>query len=192
MASSNGWTPLFLNADPQSTGTTCAIDRSAPAAPPSCDRWGVPYRRRTVSPAARRLARRSPRRVLAATSSPGRAARLRRFRSHRRAQIVAVDDLLHRKQVDDALELILGADRDLESARRVPPRRSRILSTTLKKSAPIRSILLTKMMRGTSVFVGLAPDGFGLRLHRLADGIEERDQPIEHLSERSTSTVKST
>ena len=61
----------------------------------------------------------------------------------------------------------------------VAPRRSTIMSTQRKKSAPMRSILLTKHMRGTLVLVGLAPDRLGLRLDA-GDRVEDRDRAVEH------------
>ena len=59
------------------------------------------------------------------------------------------------------------------------PSRTRIISSTRSKSAPVRSILLTKAMRGTPVLVGLAPDGFRLGLDA-ADGAEDSDGAVEH------------
>ena len=50
---------------------------------------------------------------------------------------------------------------------------------TRSKSAPTRSILLTKAMRGTRVAVGLAPDRLGLRLDA-ADRAKTRDRAVEH------------
>ena len=57
-------------------------------------------------------------------------------------------------------------------------RRSLIMSTQRKKSAPMRSILLTKHMRGTWYLFGLAPDGLGLRLDA-GDRVEHRDRAVE-------------
>ena len=53
------------------------------------------------------------------------------------------------------------------------------MSTQRKKSAPTRSILLTKHMRGHVVLVGLAPDGLGLGLDA-GDRVEHRDRAVEH------------
>ena len=55
---------------------------------------------------------------------------------------------LHGDEVDDAEEVGLGADRDLQH-KRVALSRSMIMSTHMKKLAPVRSSLLTKQMRGT-------------------------------------------
>ncbi len=61
----------------------------------------------------------------------------------------------------------------------VASRRSLIMSTQRKKSAPTRSILLTKHMRGHVVLVGLAPHGLGLGLDA-GDGVEHGDGAVEH------------
>ena len=57
-------------------------------------------------------------------------------------------------------------------------RRSRIISTQRSKSAPTRSILLTKQKRGHVVLVGLAPHRLGLRLDT-GDRVEHRDRAVE-------------
>ena len=57
------------------------------------------------------------------------------------AELVLVDDRLVLDQVDDAAEVRLGADRQLDRDR-VRARRSIIVCTPRSKSAPIRSILL--------------------------------------------------
>ena len=64
------------------------------------------------------------------------------------AHPVVPDERLHLEQVDDATELALGADRQLgERDGRLEA--VRIMSTQRKKSAPTRSILLMKHIRGT-------------------------------------------
>ena len=69
--------------------------------------------------------------------------------SNSRAQLlVAPDQRLHLDQVDDADEIALDADRQLRTSG-MAPSRSLIISTQRAKSAPMRSILLTKQMRGT-------------------------------------------
>ena len=94
------------------------------------------------------------------------------------AEVVAIEDRLHLDQVDDALEGVLAADRDLDRHARAP-RRSRIDSTPRQKSAPVRSSLLMKQKRGHAVAVGLAPDRLGLRLHA-GHAVEDDDRAIEH------------
>ena len=59
------------------------------------------------------------------------------------------------------------------------PRRSLIDSRAAKKSAPRRSILLMKHMRGHAVLVGLPPHRLGLRLHA-GDAVEHGDGAVEH------------
>ena len=59
------------------------------------------------------------------------------------------------------------------------PRRSRIMSTQRQKSAPVRSILLMKQMRGTLVPVRLAPDRLRLGLHA-GDAVEDDHRAVEH------------
>ena len=54
-----------------------------------------------------------------------------------------------------------------------------MLWTAPSKSAPTRSILLTKAIRGTPYFVGLAPDGFRLRLDS-CDAAKYRNGAVEH------------
>ena len=95
-----------------------------------------------------------------------------------------------RTEIDDAGELILGADGQLDG-HRAAPRRSRISSTTAWKSAPARSILLTKARRGTW--------NLSAWCHTVSDcgSTPETPQntttaPSSTRSERSTSMVKST
>ena len=57
-------------------------------------------------------------------------------------------------------------------------RRSTIMSTQRKKSAPVRSSLLTKHIRGHGVLVGLAPHGHRLRLDA-GDAVEDGDGAVE-------------
>ena len=58
------------------------------------------------------------------------------------------------------------------------PSFSFICSMQPKKSAPMRSSLLTKAMRGTLMLVGLVPDGLALHLDA-ADGAEDADGAVE-------------
>ena len=48
-----------------------------------------------------------------------------------------------------------------------------------KKSAPVRSSLLMKMMRGNVVAVGEAPVGLRLRLHA-GDALDDEDRAVQH------------
>ena len=58
-------------------------------------------------------------------------------------------DRLHANQVDDARRSLPRRRSAAGSDTGLAPRRSRTWSTTRRKSAPARSILLTKIMRGT-------------------------------------------
>ena len=51
--------------------------------------------------------------------------------------------------------------------------------TDMAKSAPMRSILLTKQMRGTLVLVGLAPHRLALRLDAVHP-VEDGDRAVQH------------
>ena len=95
-----------------------------------------------------------------------------------RPELVEVDDGVHLDEVDDAAELGLAADGHLQRDG-VGPRRSTIISRPRKKSAPMRSILLTKRDARDAVLVGLPPHGLRLRLDA-ADGAEQRDGAVEH------------
>src|SRR5689334_4145510 len=61
----------------------------------------------------------------------------------------------------------------------VAPRRLEIISTQRWNSAPTRSILLTKQIRGHVVLVGLPPDRLRLRLHA-GHRVEHRDRAVKH------------
>ena len=67
----------------------------------------------------------------------------------------------------------------------------RMSSIASSKSAPTRSILLMKAMRGTLILVRLAPDRLRLRLHA-GHRMNTAIAPSSTRSERSTSAVKST
>ncbi len=64
------------------------------------------------------------------------------------------------------------------SASGTAPRRDSIISTQRWNSAPTRSILLTKQIRGHAVAVGLAPHRLGLGLHA-GDTVEHGDCAVE-------------
>ena len=64
------------------------------------------------------------------------------------------------------------------------------MSTVRWNSAPTRSILLTKQIRGT-LYLSAWRRRSGLGLDP-ADGVEHGHRAVEQLRERSTSTVKST
>ena len=147
-ASSIGWTPLFLSAEPVSTGMMRVLERAgAEAAPDLLDREllalevllgqlvihlgdGLDHAWCDAS---------APRR----SSSVGDVHDVDLL-----AQVVAVVDGLHLDQVDDALEGVLLADGDLDRDR-VRAEALRMDATPRQKSAPVRSSLLMKQKRGT-------------------------------------------
>jgi hypothetical protein len=94
------------------------------------------------------------------------------------AEVVEVDDGLHAEQVDDALELRLRADRDLDrDGVRAQARLHR-----LHRSGEVRADaihLVDERDPRHGVLVGLAPDGLRLRLDA-RDGVKERDRAVEH------------
>ena len=71
------------------------------------------------------------------------------------------------------------------------PRRSIIVSTALKKSAPVRSILLMKAMRGTSYLSACRQTVSDCGCTPATES-NSATAPSSTRSERSTSTVKST
>jgi hypothetical protein len=160
---SSGCTPLFLKAEPQSTGTKASA--SVPLRI-SLQRFLVGLLAFEVGSIARRPARRRPRSACSRHSSArsARSAGMSAYSQVAPRSSPFPDHGLHGDQVDDAGELALGADRQLDR-HRVAPERSLIISTQLKKSAPILSILLTKHDARHLVLVGLAPHRLGLRLH---------------------------
>ena len=60
----------------------------------------------------------------------------------------------------------------------VESRRSTIMSTQRKKSAPVRSSLLTKQRRGTEYLLACRHTVIGLRLDA-GDTVEDRDSAVE-------------
>jgi hypothetical protein len=147
-AFSSGCTPLFLKAEPQSTGRSwtgsacpCGSARRVFDVGLLAFEVGFHRGRRPCSTAFSISFR--------ATLRPVLEARRGSADGPTRAQVFALPDpFFHGDQVDDALELVLGTDRKWTGTG-VAPVRSLIISTQLKKSAPILSILLTKTMRGT-------------------------------------------
>ena len=147
-ASSMRCTPLFLNAEPHSIGGIS----------PAMVRWRMPS---LISASVSAL----PSRYLCISSSLASAADSTIFSRHslddsrssagisRVIELHALGrlvpvDRLHLDEVNHALEVLLGTDRDLDGTGLAFSRR-RICSKTLKKFAPVRSILLTNASRGT-------------------------------------------
>ena len=103
---------------------------------------------------------------------------------------VAPDQRIHLDQVDDALEIGLGADRQLHddglSAEAHPDR----VEAEVEIGADLVHLVDEDDARNV-VLVGLAPDGFGLRLDAGLPS-SSATAPSSTRSERSTSMVKST
>ena len=106
------------------------------------------------------------------------------------AEVVVIDDGLLLDQVDHAPEVGLRADRHLDR-HRLGPRRSTIMSIVRQKSAPVRSILLTKQMRGT-LYLSAWRQTVSDCGSTPATASKTTTPPSSTRSERSTSTVKST
>ena len=94
------------------------------------------------------------------------------------AEVVAVVDRLHLDQVDDALELVLAADRDLD---RHGVRAEAVLDRV--DAAPEVGAgaveLVDEAEARHAVAVGLAPDRLGLRLDA-GHAVEDDDRAVEH------------
>ena len=94
------------------------------------------------------------------------------------AEIVVVDDRLHVDQVDDAQEVALGADRQLDRH----GVRAEAVDHRLHAAVEVRADAVHLVDVGDArdlVLVGLAPDGLGLRLYA-GDGVEQGDRTVEH------------
>ena len=106
------------------------------------------------------------------------------------AELVVPDKSLVLDQINDALELVLRADRKLD--------RQRVGSETvlhrLHRAVEVGADAIHLVDEGDArdlVLVGLTPDSLGLGLNA-GDGVKDGDRAVEDASERSTSTVKST
>ncbi len=94
------------------------------------------------------------------------------------AQRVDVADGLHRHQVDMALEVVLGADRDLDRHRaRSQPVDHRLHGVEEVGAHPVH--LVDERDARNLVLVGLPPDRLGLRLDA-GHGVEQGDGAVEH------------
>ena len=94
------------------------------------------------------------------------------------AEVVAVVDGLHLDQVDDALELVLAADRDLDRHRvRAQAVLDRVDPAPEVGAGPVE--LVDEAEARHAVAVGLAPDRLGLGLHA-GHAVEDDDRAVEH------------
>ena len=94
------------------------------------------------------------------------------------AELVLVDDRLHRHQVDHAEEATLGADRELNRYRLGAETIDHRLHATLEVRADAVHLVDVRDPRDV-VLVGLTPDGLRLGLDA-GDGVEQRDRAVEH------------
>jgi hypothetical protein len=107
------------------------------------------------------------------------------------AQVFALPDpLFHGDQVDDALELVLGPDREVHRNRRRAGAVLDHLHAVEEVGADLVHLVDEDHPRNL-VAVGLTPHRFGLRLDT-GVGVESAIAPSSTASERSTSMVKST
>jgi hypothetical protein len=93
------------------------------------------------------------------------------------AEVVEVADGLHADEVDDAGEVALGADRQLDR----DGVRAEALVHRLHGHLEVRAHavhLVDERDARDGVLVGLAPDGLGLRLDA-GDRVEQRDRAVE-------------
>ena len=94
------------------------------------------------------------------------------------AEVVAVVDGLHLDQVDDALELVLAADRDLDRhGVRAEALLDRLDPAPEVGAGPIE--LVDEAEARHAVAIGLSPDRLGLRLDT-GHAVEDDDRAIEH------------
>jgi hypothetical protein len=104
--------------------------------------------------------------------------------------LVVPEDGLHLDQVDDALEVRLGADGNLQ--RHGP--RAQALADGLENVLEVRAVLVHLVDEADArnlVLVALPPHGLGLRLHALTES-NSATAPSSTRRLRSTSAVKST
>ena len=94
------------------------------------------------------------------------------------AQVVAVVDRLHLDEVDDALELVLLPDRDLDGdGVRAEAVLDRLDAAPEVGAGAIE--LVDEAEARHAVAIGLAPDGLGLRLDT-GHAVEDDDRAVEH------------
>ena len=184
-----GCTPLFLNAEPHSTGTKLKV-----RAPARMARWMSA----TESSSSARYFSISSSSSVATTSSS-----LARHSSAWASSSVGIGTSCHSSPLPSSQTLALMVTRSMMPLKwpsapmgswmtaGVDSRRSSIIFTVRKKSAPMRSILLTKQMRGTRYLLawrhtvsvwGSTP----------ATASNTATAPSSTRSDRSTSMVKST
>ena len=91
---------------------------------------------------------------------------------------VLPDDRLHAQKIDDALEVGFGADRQLEADRAAADLGVDLFDAAEKIGADLVHLVDEHDARNV-VFVGLTPDGLGLRLDALI-AVEHAYRAVEH------------
>ncbi len=91
---------------------------------------------------------------------------------------VVPDDRLHADQVDDALEIVFRADRQLDADRTAADAGGDVRNAFEEVGADLVHLVDEDDARNI-VFVGLTPDGFRLRLDALV-AVEHADRAVEH------------
>ena len=91
--------------------------------------------------------------------------------------LVLEDEGLHLHEVDDALELVFGSDRELQGNGVLAELGADLVDHGLEVRADAVH-LVDEGDAGNAVLVGLAPHGLGLRLDA-ADGAEDADRAVE-------------
>ena len=189
-ASRTSCTPLFLNAEPHSTGT------------PPFDSVAARMARRSSSTVGSSSAMNFSMRASSWSASFSNSS----WRARSRGLLVLGGDVgvlpvlphlalpvvaLHLHEVDDPVQLGLGAPRELQDQRVGAQPVDDHVHRALEVRAGAVHLVHEADARHV-VAVRLAPHGLGLRLHA-GDGVEDRDGAVEHAQRlRSTSTVKST
>ena len=175
-ASSSGCTPLFLNEEPQRTGVTL-VSRQARCRDLAIRSWGISSSaevglHQLVVVVGAGLDQLGP--VFLGLVLRGR-------RGSRRlelgAELVLPDQRLHLDQVDDADEVALAADRQLDRQRVGAEAVRHRLDRVEEVGAGAVHLVDVGEARDL-VLVGLAPDGLRLRLDA-GDGVEDGDRAVE-------------
>ena len=96
----------------------------------------------------------------------------------RAERLLVPDHALHADEIDDALEILLGADRQLDRDRLGAEPLDDVLEALVEVGADLVHLVGEDDARDL-VLVALAPDRLGLRLHALI-GIEHADRAVEH------------
>ena len=176
-ASSRGCTPLFLNDEPHRTGVSW-LESVALRMASTSRGVGISCSSRISSTSVVVVVRDLLEQVLA--GRVGLVEQLARdvHHGHVLAEVVVVDDGLHGDEVDDALEVALGTDRQLDRhgvrAEAVDHR----LDAALEIGADAVHLVDVGDARD-GVLVRLAPDRLGLWLYT-CNGVEEGDSTIEN------------